>query len=111
MNLDITPEVLVSQLNLGNTEAILNQTKLAIDSTNEFKTFAKHIISLNDQLKHMNAYIGLSNSKPYLKIKCENTESIEIVQEFEEHIKHWSDKYNINLEKVPHKNVYYILGK
>jgi len=110
MHLDITPEVLVAQLDLGHGEPTLNQTEKAIENTKNFEKFSKHIISLNDKLKHMNAYIALSNSHPCFKIKCENKEE-EIINEFTDELGHWSDKYEVTLEKVADKNVYYIVGR
>ena len=110
MHLDITPEVLVAQLDLGHGEPTLNQTAKAMENTKNFDKFSKHIISLNDKLKHMNAYIALSNSHPCFKIKCENKEE-EIIKEFEEELDHWKDKYEVTLNKVENKNVYYIVGR
>ena len=112
MNLEITPEVLIKQLELGNTEAILEQTKKAIKNTKNFDLFSKHLISLNDKLKHMNSYISLSNSKPYFKIKCDSkNDTQEIIDEFTQEVKHFADKYHLILEKVDNKDVYYILGR
>ncbi len=111
MHIDITPEVIVTQLDLGHGEATLNQTKTAINNTKDFDKFSKHIISLNDKLKHMQGYIALSNSAPYFKIKCDNIESDEILKEFIDELNHWSDKYDVELKKVDNKDVYYILGK
>ena len=110
MHLDITPEVLVAQLDLGHGEPTLNQTAKAMENTKNFDKFSKHIISLNDKLKHMNAYIALSNSHPCFKIKCENKEE-EILKEFKEELNHWTEKYEVTLEKVDNKNVYYIVGR
>ena len=110
MHLEITPEVLVAQLELGHGDATLAQTNTAMDNTKSFEKFSKHIISLNDKLKHMNAYIALSNSNPCFKIKCENKEQ-EIINEFKEELDHWSNKYEVTLEKVKNKNVYYIVGR
>ena len=100
MHIDITPEVIVTQLDLGHGDTTLDQTKTAINN-----------ISLNDKIKHMNGYITLSNSAPYFKIKCDNVESDEILKEFTEELQHWSDKYNVELQKVDNKEVYYILGR
>ncbi|MGB5866655.1 MAG: hypothetical protein WBG69_02165 [Arcobacteraceae bacterium] len=111
MNLEITPEVIASQLEIGKTEASLKQIEKNIANTKEFDSFSKHIISLNDKLKHMNAYIGLSNKESYFKIKCEDTDSEEIKKEFLEEIEHWSDKYNVELQQFENKNIYYIIGK
>jgi hypothetical protein len=111
MHLEITPEVLVAQLDLGHGDATLKQTQTAIENTKGFDKFSKHIISLNDKLKHMNGYITLSNSHPYFKIKCDQADSAEILQEFKDEINHWSDKYEVELQKVDNKDVYYIIGR
>ena len=111
MHLAITPEVLVSQLNIGKTDSSLEQVKKVIENTKEFNKFSKHIISLNDKLKHMNGFISLSNSVPHFKIKCDNTkDSQEIIKEFTDEINHWANKYNVELQKVDNKDVYYIIG-
>ena len=111
MHLDITPEVIVSQLGIGHSESVLDQTTKTIENTKDFNKFSKHIISLNDKLKHMNAYVTLSNSESYFKIKCDSSDSDEIIQEFKNELQHWSEKYDVNLQKVDKKEVYYIIGK
>ena len=63
MHLEITPEVIVSQLDIGKTEASLKQATKAIENTRDFNKFSKHIISLNDKLKHMHGFVSLSNSE------------------------------------------------
>jgi len=111
MHLDITPEVLVSQLSIGKTDTALDLATKAIANTNQFDKFSKHIISLNDKLKHMNGFVSLSNSEPYLKIKCDtDKDSDEIIKEFTQEVHHWADKYNVELKKVDNKDVYYIIG-
>ena len=112
MHLEITPEVIVSQLEIGKTEASLKQAEQAMKNTKDFEKFSKHIISLNDKLKHMNGFVSLSNSEPYFKIKCDTkNDSAEVVAEFTQEINHWSSKYDVELKKVDNKDVYYILGK
>ena len=111
MNLEITPEVIASQLEIGKTEASLKQIETTIANTKNFKSFSKHIISLNDKLKHMNAYVGLSNKESYFKIKCDGTDIAEIEKEFLNEIKHWSDKYQVELKQIDSKNIFYIIGK
>ena len=111
MHLDITPEVIISQLGLGSSSSVMEQTVKTINNTKDFDKFSKHIISLNDKLKHMHAYIALSNSESYFKIKCEKTDSDEIIKEFKDELNHWSTKYEVILQKVDKKEVYYIVGK
>ena len=110
MQLEISPEVLLSQLGYVKNDSALRQAEQVITKTKEFGKFSKHIISLNDHLKKMNAYIALSNSSDYLKIKCDENDADEILEEFHEEVSHWANKYNVNLEKLDKKHVYYILG-
>ena len=111
MHIDITPEVIVTQLDLGHGEATLNQTKTAINNTKDFDKFSKHILSLNDKLKHMNAYVGLSNKESYFKIKCDTTGAQELEKEFLDAVQHWSEKYHVELRQLDNKNIFYIIGK
>lgn len=110
MQIDISPEVLLLQLGYSKSESSLNQAKQVINQTKDFGKFSKHIISLNDHLKKMNAYIALSNSVDYLKIKCDENDANEILEEFHEEVSNWANKYNINLQRLDNKPVYYILG-
>lgn len=110
MQLEMSPEVVLSQLGYSKSDNALKQAQTMISKTENFDKFAKHIISLNDHLKKMNAYVGLSNSSEYLKIKCDENDAQEILEEFHEEVAHWANKYNVNLEKLESKHVYYILG-
>lgn len=110
MQLEVSAEVILSQLGYSKSEASLKQAEKMIESTKNFDKFAKHIFTLNDHLKKMNAYVGLSNKSNYLKIKCDENDSEEILEEFHEEVSHWAEKYNVKLEKLDNKHIYYILG-
>ena len=110
MNIEITPEVLVKQLGMGDSKHEIEQMQKVIENTEGFDKFASHIISLNDFLKHLKGYIALSNSVDKLKIKCDENDSKEILQEFHDKIAAWSHKYKVKVEKVYNKETYYILG-
>lgn len=110
MQIDISPEVLLSQLGYAKNDSSLKQAEQIISGTKNFDKFSKHVISLNDHLKKMNAYVALSNSSNYLKIKCDENDAAEILDEFHEEVSHWAGKYNVNVEKLDKKHVYYILG-
>jgi len=110
MHLEVTPEVLISQLGYSRNEQTQTQVENIIANTKGFEKFAKHIINLNDSLKHMNAFVALSNSEKYLKIKCGNADATEIVKEFHSAVEHFSDKYNVEIRKLLNKEVYYIIG-
>ena len=112
MHLEVTPEVIVSQLEIGKTESSIKQAEQAMKNTKDFEKFSKHIISLNDKLKHMHGFVSLSNSEHYFKIKCDSSnDSSEIIKEFTAEVEHWSNKYDVELQKVQDKDVYYIIGK
>ncbi len=110
MHLEVTPEVIISQLGYSRNEQTQTQITKIIENTKGFHKFAKHIISLNDTLKHMNAFVALSNSSNHFKIKCGNEDATEILKEFHNEVEHFSKKYHIQLEKLPNKEVYYIIG-
>jgi hypothetical protein len=111
MNLEITPEVLASQLQIGKTEASLKQIEINISNTQNFNSFSKHIISLNDKLRHINAYVGLSNKESYFKIKCNILDNQELEKEFLNEVNHWSEKYNVAIKQLDNQNTFYIIGK
>ena len=110
MQIEVSPEVLLSQLGYAKNESSLKQAEQTMNQTKDFSKFSKHIISLNDHLKKMNAYIALSNSSDYLKIKCDENDADAILEEFHTEVSHWADKYNVDLQKLDNKHVYYILG-
>jgi hypothetical protein len=110
MQLNVSAEVILSQLGYSKNDASLQQAEKIINSTSNFDKFSKHIFTLNDHLKKMNAYITLSNKSDYLKIKCDENDSNEILEEFHSEVSHWADKYNVKLEKLDSRHVYYILG-
>ena len=110
MQLEVSAEVILSQLGYSKSEASLNQAGKMMESTTNFDKFAKHIFTLNDHLKKMNAYVGLSNKTNHLKIKCDANDSTEILEEFHQEVSHWAEKYNIKLERLDNKHIYYILG-
>jgi protein subunit release factor A len=110
MQLEVSAEVLLSQLGYTKSDSSLKQAQIVIEQTKDFDKFSKHLLSLNDHLKKMNAYVGLSNSSEYLKIKCDENDAQEILDEFHEEVNHWADKYNVDLQKLDNKHVYYILG-
>ena len=78
MQLDVSAEVILSQLGYSKNDASLQQAEKIINSTSNFDKFSKHIFTLNDHLKKMNAYVALSNKSDYLKIKCDENDSNEI---------------------------------
>ena len=110
MNIDITPENLLIQLGYPANPTTMKQMEVIIANTEHFDTFSKHILSLNDELKHLNGFIAMSNSTQYLKIKTENTKAEEVTP-FVETLEKWSDKYKVTLKRVEGKNTFYIIGQ
>ena len=110
MNIEVTTDVILSQLKYTVNESSLKQANAAINETLNFDKFAKHLISLNDNLKHVNAYVALSNNSNKFKIKSDNLDSDALLEEFHEIVKKWSNKYKVSLETIPNKEVYYIIG-
>ena len=110
MHLDLTPEALLTQLGYTHTTQTLNQIKEIIANTKGFEKFSPHIPSFNDALAVEKGYIAMSNSENYLKIKCNEDSSADNLTAFTALVKHWADKYKLDLKKVDNKNTYYIIG-
>lgn len=111
MQIDVSPEVILSQLGYSKSDAALRQAQTMIENTKEFDKFSKHILSLHDHIKKMNAYVGFSNKNEFLKIKCDENDAAEILEEFHEEVAHWSSKYDVALQQLDNKPIYYILGR
>jgi len=111
MHLDLTPEALLVQLGYTENDQTLKQINNIISHTKNFKHFSQHIPSFNDALRVEKAFIAMSNSQPYLKIKCEEDSSADNLSAFNDLVKHWSEKYKLELKPIEGKNTYYILGQ
>lgn len=93
----------VNESTTAQLEGILN----ACDFTD---TELEKIILLNDNLKKIEAYVAMSNSNSYFKIKTDSSAEATI-KAVRQSIFEWADKYKFNIEKVDGKETYYITGK
>ncbi len=103
------PDAMLTQLGYVPNEALLKQLEDIKNNTKEYEKIQKHIMDLHDHLKVNNAYVALSNSKNYFKIKIESPTPALAAQAHEK-VEHFSHKYKIKVEKIPNKETYYILG-
>ena len=110
MQINLTPEALLSQLGYSKTEQSIEQIKKTIQNTEGFENFSKHILALHDQLAPIKGFIAMSNSQNVFKIKCSEDVSDEIKEEFTNLVNHWAVKYKVELQKVANKPTYYIIG-
>ncbi len=110
MHLDLTSEALLVQLGYTKTEQTLKQMNDIIENTEGFEKFSTHIPSFNDALAVEKGFIAMSNSEKYLKIKCNEDVGADNLSAFTQLVKHWSDKYKLELKQVQGKNTYYLLG-
>jgi len=110
MSINVTPENLLIQLGYPVNDATLAQIERIIANTKGFDKFAKHILTLNDEVKRFAGAVALSNTKDYLKVKTDSHDEEEI-KAFRDVINHWSEKYKVKLERVAQKETYYILGQ
>jgi hypothetical protein len=109
MSIELTPENLLIQLEYPVKDATLAQLDRIVKNTKGFDKFAKHIISLKDEIRKYSAVVALSNSKDYLKVKCDSIKPQE-VEAFTDILTRWSDKYKVKIERIKGKNTYYIIG-
>ena len=111
MHLDLTPEALLTQLGYTKSEQTLKQINNIIANTKNFEKFSPHIPSFNDALAVEKGFIAMSNSEDHLKIKCNEDTGADNLSAFTELVKHWADKYKLELKQVENKNTYYIIGQ
>ncbi|HQR73396.1 MAG TPA: hypothetical protein PLH07_00195 [Sulfurovum sp.] len=111
MHLELTPEALLAQLGYTQNEQTVKQMNDIIAHTDNFHAFSQHIPSFNDALAVEKGYIAMSNTQPYLKIKCDEDSSADNLSAFTALVKHWEEKYKLNLKKVEQKHTYYLLGQ
>ena len=111
MDIDISPEALLTQFGYPVNELTLAQINKAIANTPGFDHFSKHLLSLKDTISHYDAIIALSNSHNYFKIKCEESSTEDTIRMFDEASEKWADKYKVTLQRVGKKPTYYIIGQ
>ena len=102
-------EAMLTQLGYVPNDALIQQLQKIEESTSGYEKIKKHILDLHDHLKVDGSYIAMSNSNNFLKIKIDAL-SPELAQEAHEKIRHFSEKFKVNVEKLQNKETYYILG-
>ena len=111
MHLNLTPEALLVQLGYKKSDQTLKQINDIISNTDGFERFSQHIPSFNDALAVEKGFIAMSNSEDHLKIKCDEDSGADNLSAFTALVKHWAEKYKLELKQVANKNTYYIIGQ
>ncbi|MDQ7042490.1 MAG: hypothetical protein Q9M34_03060 [Sulfurimonas sp.] len=102
-------DAMLRQLGYVPNDALLQQLEDIERNTSGYEKIQKHIMDLHDHLQVNSSFVALSNSKNYFKIKVESPTSA-LADEAHEKVARFSDKFKINIEKLPNKETYYILG-
>ena len=97
------------QLGYTPNEALLAKLEKIEKATSGYVKIDKHIMDLHDHLKVNNAFVALSNSEDYFKVKIDSF-TPELAQEAHEKIEHFSSKFKVKLQKIENKETYYIIG-
>jgi hypothetical protein len=103
----ISNEALLTSL--GYRESMLSQLEAIEKNTPNFDKVIKHLVALNDHLKHVDALVALSSTNDYIKIKSHSANEA-LIQEFHEETQKWAQKYKADIEQVEGKNTYYLKG-
>jgi len=102
-------EAMLKQLGYIPNEALLMQIKRVENNTPGYEKISKHIMDLHDHLKVHKAYVSMSNSNDYFKIKLSEV-SEEEKQVAKEKIKHFAEKFKVDVVKVENAETFYIKG-
>ena len=109
MHLELTPEAILKQLSYPVTEQTLAQLSSIMENTPQLEKFLPHLPSFTDALAVEKGYVAMSNSKPYLKVKCDADQSADNLSAFTTLVEHWADKYKLQLQKA-NDTTFYIIG-
>ncbi len=110
MHLELTPEALLIQLGYRVTKETLREMNEIFKNTKNIEKFLPHIPPFNDALAVEKAFIAMSNSQKYLKIKCNKDADAKNLLAFDALVKHWAEKYKLKLRAIKEKETYYIIG-
>lgn len=102
-------DAMLIQLGYVPNDALLDQLQKIEENTAGYDKIQKHIMDLHNHLKVDGAYVALSSSNDYFKIKVDSP-SQELAQEAHDKIKHFSDKFKVKVDKLKNKETYYIIG-
>lgn len=105
----MTRDAMLTQLGYAPNDALLQQLEKIEKNTSGYEKIQKHIMDLHDHLKVDGSFVALSNSQDYFKIKIEAT-SPQLRDEAHEKVKHFSDKFKVAVNKLDHKETYYVVG-
>ncbi len=109
MHLDLTPDAVLKQLGYAVSEQTLSQLAQIYEKSPGIEKFLPHLPAFVDALAVEKGYVSMSNSKPYLKIKCDVDSGADNLSAFEALVQKWATKYKLQLEKV-NDHTYYITG-
>ncbi len=102
-------EMVLTELGYVPNDALLKQLEAIQANTPGYEKIIKHILDLHKALLVDKAYVAMSNSHDYFKIKFEDV-APEVKEEALEKIEHFKTKYKVKLQKVEGKDTFYILG-
>jgi len=102
-------DAMLTQLGYAPNPALEAQLQKIEENTIGYDKIQKHIMDLHDHLKVNNAYVALSNSNDYFKVKIDSP-TPELAQEAHEKVQHFSEKFKVDVEKLDKKETYYIIG-
>jgi len=105
----MTQEAILNQLGYIPNEALGEQLSRIEDNTKGYEKIVKHIMDLHEALKTDKSYVAMSNSVDYFKIKIDTINEVAAAEALEK-IKHFADKYKVQLQKVEGKETFYVVG-
>lgn len=105
-------EGILTALGYSVNDSTINQLRGILSKCDFEDNELEKIVMLNDKLRVYEgvAYIAMSNSNDYFKIKIV-ADDAKLEAVIKEEILAWSNKYKLNLEKVVGKETYYVTGR
>ena len=102
-------DAMLTQLGYAPNDALMKQLEKIEANTVGYEKIQKHIMDLHDHLKVDESYVAMSNSEDCFKIKIDSKNK-DLAEEAHEKVRRFSSKFKIDVNKLPNKETYYIVG-
>ncbi len=102
--------MILSGLGYSANEGLTRQVERILSNCDLADAELSHLLALHAKIDKFSGFVAISNSEDVFKIKCQATAPSDI-RNFNEIVKEWAEKYQLNVKKLDGKETYYLLGR
>lgn len=102
-------EAILTHLGYQPNAQLISQADEIVNNTPGFEKFKKHLMTLHEHLKIDDAFVALSNSENFFKIKCIAQDEV-VKKRALTRIDTFAKKYKVEIKEVVPEQTFYVLG-